>query len=267
MSDYLHGYTEQEQDRLLAQAAYWKDRLILRDLALPPEARALEIGCGVGAVLRILAERFPDARYAGVDLQPKQIERAKALMERMNAPKMDLQVGDLNRLPWLQGSFDLVYGIWIVEHLANPLAALKEARRVLKPDGTICLTETDYTSIVIWPESEAFAEFRAAFCRLFSAAGGNPYIGRRLGPLLAQAGYYKTRVEAWSYHYFRSLQHEDLRTFVEYVHAFLEPTLPRILALGYDEARMRQGLREFLATPNHAEGSATVTVYRATGKA
>jgi cyclopropane fatty-acyl-phospholipid synthase-like methyltransferase len=76
MSDYIHRHTAVEQQRLLTQAELWRDNLILDGTCLPPGARLLDVGCGVGAVLRILGESFPGVRLHGVDIEPAQIDFA-----------------------------------------------------------------------------------------------------------------------------------------------------------------------------------------------
>jgi hypothetical protein len=53
-STYVYGYTAPEQRRLIAQAEFWRDSLILDGTDIPPGARLLDVGCGAGAVLRIL---------------------------------------------------------------------------------------------------------------------------------------------------------------------------------------------------------------------
>ena len=67
--DYIHGYSDEEQLRLIQQAEYWREELILRDINYLPGESLLEIGCGVGAVLGILGGAFPDLKLAGIDLQ------------------------------------------------------------------------------------------------------------------------------------------------------------------------------------------------------
>jgi cyclopropane fatty-acyl-phospholipid synthase-like methyltransferase len=74
--DYIHGYSNTEQLRLIQQAQYWREKLILKDINYQPGESLLEIGCGAGSVLGIMGDTFPDLKLAGIDLEEKQIEYA-----------------------------------------------------------------------------------------------------------------------------------------------------------------------------------------------
>src|SRR5262245_42995243 len=111
---YLHGFTDAEQRRLVEQAAYWRDLLILPDLPYKAGERVLDIGCGVGAVLRTIAEAHPGLRLAGIDAAATQIEAARRVLSGVG--EAELVVGNAAALPWADGSFDHVYMMWFVEH-------------------------------------------------------------------------------------------------------------------------------------------------------
>lgn len=66
MTAYVHGYTPEEQRRLVEQAEHWRDELILPGTELPPGTRLLEVGCGVGAVLGILGQGLLDTPDAAM---------------------------------------------------------------------------------------------------------------------------------------------------------------------------------------------------------
>src|SRR4030095_2275028 len=76
--EYVHGYATAEQERLLRQAEHWRDELILAGTTLAPGTRLLEIGGGVGAVLGMLGAAFPGIVLAGVDIEARQLEAARA---------------------------------------------------------------------------------------------------------------------------------------------------------------------------------------------
>src|SRR4051812_41399289 len=120
MSGYVHGYATPEQERLIAQADYW--RPLIRDgTELPPETRLLEVGCGVGAVLAVLGQEYPGLRLSGVDIEPKQLAFARVHLERSGV-EAALVEADGAALPFGDASFDHVWMMWFLEHVADPVA-------------------------------------------------------------------------------------------------------------------------------------------------
>ncbi len=148
-SAYIHGYGFEEKERLIQQAYYWKDSLILKNLHLDNDKSLLEIGCGVGAVLGILGQEYPGLTLTGIELEPLQFQLADDYLEELGLKNVNLQQGNINKLPWDDNHFDYVYGIWILEHIKEPIFALKEVYRVLKPGGQIILTETDLKTLLV----------------------------------------------------------------------------------------------------------------------
>ena len=263
--DYIHGYSNLEQERLVRQAQYWRDSLILRNLDYRAGESLLEVGCGAGAVLNILREAFPGLKLAGIDLEDKQIKYAKNYLDCFNLGNVDLRVGDAAKLPWQDNYFNRIYAIWFMEHLPNPLKVLHEARRVLKPGGTITITETDYRTILITPESPNYRYLIDSLCELLLQAKGNPYIGQSLGTLLVEAGFDRVNNQPFAIHHAHCLNSKNLRDFIEYVDSWLAPTVEQaVTKLGKDIQKLQAGLDWFRGISDRHNGAASVTIYRAT---
>ena len=140
-TDYLHGFSPQEQDRLIRQADYWRHLLIATDLDYRAGQTVLDIGCGAGAVLGVLWQEFPGIRLAGIDLESRQIAFARHHLASLGVGEPDLRVGQASRLPWKDESVDHVYMMWFLEHMADCRPVLSEAWREYPPGQTARRTE------------------------------------------------------------------------------------------------------------------------------
>jgi SAM-dependent methyltransferase len=94
--------------------------------------RLLDVGCGAGLAAQLAAEL--GAQVAGIDAAPAFIEIAR---ERL--PDGDFRVGDMEELPYTDASFDVVTGFNSFQHAANPVAALSEAKRVVRRGGRVAM--------------------------------------------------------------------------------------------------------------------------------
>ncbi len=257
---YIHGHSRAEQDRLVAQAEYWRDSLILPELGYRPGERLLDVGCGAGAVLGVIGQAFPGLALAGIDLVPEQVAYARDHLERLGLAA-DLRSGDARALPWADGSVDHVYMMWFLEHVGDPRPFLAEARRVLAPGGTITINETDYSMFHVWPPDPEL-EYLGAGQRALFAGNGNPVIGRALGALLVEAGFQRVSSRPIGFHHF-SGEASELRGFADYLLGFLEPMVPRMVELGFDQARLRAALAAGRALADQPAASLTQIVFRA----
>ena len=190
---YVHGYDPRENLRLQDQAATLVE-LLHADTVYPAGSRVLEAGCGVGAQTVILAAHSPGASITSIDISEASVAEARKAVAAAGFRNVALQPADIFHLPFAPESFDHVFLCFVLEHLAQPVAALKRLMTVLKPGGTLVAIEGDHGSAFFHPDSEA--AHRAIRCQveLQARAGGNARIGRQLHPLLRAAGLSEVRV-------------------------------------------------------------------------
>jgi ubiquinone/menaquinone biosynthesis C-methylase UbiE len=187
MTGYVHGYGTREQQRLIEQAEHWRHGLICEGTRLEPGTRVLEVGCGVGAVLAVLGQEYPGVRLHGIDLEPKQLEFARGYLERSGV-EATLVEGEALALPFEDESFDHVWMMWFLEHVPDPPAALREARRILVPGGGVTAIEVDYSTCRAEPSTPEFETLVRAMVQGMAAAGWSD-AGTRLPGWLHEAGF------------------------------------------------------------------------------
>jgi 2-polyprenyl-3-methyl-5-hydroxy-6-metoxy-1,4-benzoquinol methylase len=172
-------------------ADYWMKSLPEVSAQLAAGGRALDVGCGSGAVCAALARAFPKAGIVGIDPDAQSVERARA-----NAPvNAKFEVSDTSRFK--SAPFDLVTLCDVLHDLAEPLKTLQEIRALLKPDGALFIIEpraADRLEDNRNPVAATFYGFSVFHCMTQSLARGGPGLGTCLGPaateqLVRQAGY------------------------------------------------------------------------------
>lgn len=194
MTNYVHGYSGREAQRLHDQGATLAG-LLHDGTGYPAGARVLEVGCGTGAQTVQLIARSPGMQLVCVDLSAVSLEQARARVTAQE-PTADVEwlQGNLFELPFDDASFDHLFVCFVLEHLPDPVAALRSLRRLLRPGGTITVIEGDHGSAFYHPAGRRAQATIDCLIRLQAAAGGDSLIGRRLQPLLAAAGYRDTVV-------------------------------------------------------------------------
>lgn len=185
---YVHGYSEREAQRLYEQAEIL-EAILHADTCYPAGSKVLEAGCGVGAQSRLLLKRSPDAVFTCIDISEKSLATAQRLKEKPGFEQITFRQENIHRLSFPDETFDHAFVCFVLEHLDDPVAALVELKRVLKPSGTLTIIEGDHGSCFWHPETPASV---AAWNGLIAAQRGighDPNIGRRLTPLITEAGF------------------------------------------------------------------------------
>jgi ubiquinone/menaquinone biosynthesis C-methylase UbiE len=190
MSEYIHGSSDAREVARLEKQARFASPMILADFDATPGLRVLDLATGVGAMAGQLLERYPGIRLSGIDLKMSQLKHASR-----NHPGPGYAQGDGTRMPFRDQTFDRVHCSWMLEHVPDPLAVLREVRRVLKPGGYCHFIEVDNASFRTEPEIAEVAEVMKALNDAQVKGGGDPYIGRQLDALFREAGFSKVSIK------------------------------------------------------------------------
>jgi ubiquinone/menaquinone biosynthesis C-methylase UbiE len=186
-SGYIHGFGEEESRRLWEQAEILAP-MVFSTLRLPLQGSLLEIGCGVGAQLNQIAQRCPNLQLTGIDLSLANLSAAKKFLSVSAASSAQLLQANAVALPFPDDSFDTAITIWMLEHVSDPLAVLREAVRVVQPGGNLLCTEVDNATFRFAPELTAIQHWWDLFCTQQSAGGGDPFVGQKLRELAQGLG-------------------------------------------------------------------------------
>ena len=190
---YVHGYSAREADRLADQANTLSE-LLHHDTLYPPGSLVLECGCGTGAQTVILAARNPGARIVAVDISAASLVEARARIAAAGHRNVEFRVANLFDLPFADEHFDHVFVCFLLEHVAHPAAALTAMKRVLRRGRTITAIEGDHGSWYCHPHTPDAARAVQCLVDVQARFGGDALIGRRLYPLLTEAGFRDVRV-------------------------------------------------------------------------
>ncbi|MEV6876566.1 methyltransferase domain-containing protein [Amycolatopsis sp. NPDC051128] len=254
---YVHGYTAPEARRLGDQADTLAE-LLHAGTAYPAGSRVLEVGCGVGAQTVHLVARSPDAHLTAVDVSADSLAQARARV----GPGVGFHQADLFDL---DGEYDHLFVCFVLEHLPEPVKALSHLKTLLRPGGTITVIEGDHGSAFFHPRSAHAQAAIDCLVRLQADAGGDALIGRRLYPLLADAGFGDVTVEPRTV-YVDASRPELVTgftrdTFTAMVEGVGETAVARGLL---DEAGWARGVADLHRTAA-ADGTFHYTFFKATG--
>ena len=188
-ADYVHGYSAEHRAFLSQRTAGREAAFILP--YLKPGMRLLDCGCGQGALTTSLAEALAPGEVIGIDRERTQVEAARSWAEERHATNVHFQTGDIYAIPFPDASFDAVFAYTVLEHLRHPQRAMREMRRVLKPDGVVGICDPDYEGMIQEPATPGVKELRRLMLR-FSEEHASPYYARHQRQYLLEAGFART---------------------------------------------------------------------------
>ena len=145
-----------------------------------PGASVLDVGCGPGTITADIAAR--GATVVGIDAAADVVAKAREL-------GVDARVGDAYALDFADDTFDVVHSHQTLQHLARPVDALREMRRVLKPGGVLGVRDVDYAGTIIHPSTPGLELWASLYQLVHRSNGGEPNAGRRLKQWALEAGF------------------------------------------------------------------------------
>jgi SAM-dependent methyltransferase len=184
---YTHGHHES-----VLRSHRWRTAGNSAAYLLPhlrPGQSLLDIGCGPGTITMDLAERVAPGRTTAVEVTAAALDLARAEAGRRGVTTVDFAVADVHALDFPDDTFDVVHAHQVLQHVADPVRALREMRRVCRPGGVVAVRDADYAGFVWYPPLPELDEWQALYQRTARANGGEPNAGRRLLAWARAAGF------------------------------------------------------------------------------
>ena len=154
---------------------------------LRPDMSLLDVGSGAGTITADLATRV--AEVTALEWTPAALDITRAEISRRALSNVSFVVGDVHALDLPDDSFDVVHAHQVLQHVADPVKAFAEMRRVAKPGGIVAARDTDYAAFTWFPQVPVLDEWLALYRRVARSNGGEPDAGRRLMSWAYAAGF------------------------------------------------------------------------------
>ena len=183
-------YYKQGYDTYVAKTHEWRTAKNCSGYMLSvikPTDKILDVGCGPGTITYDLGTYVPQGSVIGVEPTKEIIDEASSKGAENGIKNVKFELGSVYKLPYEDDTFDIVHSHQVIIHLKDRVDAIKEMKRVTKPNGYVCCKDGDLESIVVYPTKyDKIREY-------FTSAALNGYTsgtcGRRLRELALEAGF------------------------------------------------------------------------------
>ena len=197
MAKYTHGHHESvlrsHSNRTISNSAEY-----LRP-HLNTEVHLLDVGAGPGTITVDFAAHV--ARVTATEIGPAELALSQRLASDRGVANVDFAAEDVHALSFPDDAFDVVHAHQVLQHVADPVQALREMARVTRPGGVVAARDADYAGFIWFPLVPELDEWLRLYREAARANGGEPDAGRRLLSWAREAGLTDVRATAstWCY--------------------------------------------------------------------
>jgi SAM-dependent methyltransferase len=184
---YTHGHHES-----VLRSHRWRTAENSAAYLLPHLAAGqavLDVGCGPGTITGDFAERVAPGVVTAVEIKDEALQLARDEIARRVIGNVRFAVADVHALDFADDTFDVVHAHQVLQHVADPVLALKEMRRVCKPGGVVAARDGDDGGFRWFPDAPELDEWLRLYRQLAEDNGGAPDGGRRLLSWALAAGF------------------------------------------------------------------------------
>jgi 2-polyprenyl-3-methyl-5-hydroxy-6-metoxy-1,4-benzoquinol methylase len=196
---YTHGHHES-----VLRSHEWRTAENSAGYLLPhlrPDMDLLDVGCGPGTITLDLAQRLAGGRVLGIDTAGEIVDAAQRRASERGDDTTRFEIGDAYGLEQPDDSFDVVHAHQVLQHLTDPVAALREMRRVCRPGGLVAVRDSDYATMTWFPANGGLTDWLDLYHRVARGNNAEPDAGRELRSWALQAGFDDVRcsASAWTF--------------------------------------------------------------------
>ena len=172
----------------------------LQKLGFRNGMKFLDVGCGGGAMTRMVAKLAKRSKIYGLDVDEGHIAYARNMAQKEHLLNISYIKGNIYSLPFNDNTFDFIWSRFLFEYIKDPLSALKELKRVVKRGGVVCVGDIDGNCLFHYPINELFKKKLDKTMELLAPFGFDPFVGRKLYYFFSKAGFRKTEMTLFPYH-------------------------------------------------------------------
>ncbi|BCW08161.1 class I SAM-dependent methyltransferase [Arthrobacter sp. NtRootA1] len=246
---YTHGHHESVVRAHASRTAENSAAFVIPHLT--PGTSVLDVGCGPGSITCDFAGLVAPAQVIGLDRSADIVAQATELAKDRGVENVEFRTGNIYDLEFEDESFDLVHAHQVLQHLTDPVAALREMRRVAKPGAIVAVRDADFHGMSWYPEVPELDDWMELYQRIARRNGAEPDAGRRLVSWAQQAGFAQVAPSSSNWLYATAQQRAwQSRVWSERVlhSAFAEQALEYGFANEADLARIAAGWHRWGAT-------------------
>ncbi|GAA4024408.1 methyltransferase domain-containing protein [Arthrobacter methylotrophus] len=246
---YTHGHHESVVRAHASRTAENSAAFVIPHLTAGTSV--LDVGCGPGSITCDFAELVAPAKAVGLDRSPEIVAQAASLASGRGVENVEFVTGNIYDLDFEDETFDLVHAHQVLQHLTDPVAALREMRRVAKPGAIVAVRDADFHGMSWYPEVPELDDWMELYQKIARRNGAEPDAGRRLVSWAQQAGFTDVAPSSSNWLYATAQQRRwQSRVWSERVlhSAFAEQALEYGLANEADLARIAAGWHRWGST-------------------
>ncbi len=204
MPEHADRYTHGHHASVLRSHA-WRTAQNSAGFLLPrlhPGDELLDVGCGPGTISADIAEFVAPGRVTGIDLADEVITIARETNAPRGLDNLHFAVDDVYGLSFADASFDVVFAHQVLQHLGDPVSALREMGRVLRPGGLLAVRDADFEAFVWYPEDDRLTRWLELYHEVTHRNNAEADAGRHLVAWVRDAGFSSVEASSsnWTFH-------------------------------------------------------------------